>query len=435
MQALLVVGLALFLIALILSKPYLGIVFTLVSLPVVDLLPEIPFFSSILGLIGIVTLVRFFALRKNETRKLIFQYNAIHVVGFFFIIWIFLSNYQAAWFGYGRNWFLTFFQLLVLTWLTGELLDSPEKQRVFMWSFAVVSAVVAIISIQQGNIGDTISVSTRASGLAGNPNSTGRYLVVSMVFFSYLSSITEKRIFRLLAFVGIIVTFLGVFFTLSRTSILLIFVAVALQNIFVSRKKISLSIVVAYIAAGLILWLLSDRIIDIIQSILPSILQGSDTAGLRYKLWQAAWRMWLENPVQGIGIGNFPVYLKYFADGVGLAPHYWGSLPHNTYLSALAETGLVGFIFFGTLLVLSFRNFLQMGKVQDDDIISLRNIWLVVFITVLLAEITANGLYDKMLWFLFGISIYFRNLFLAKINENNTDKQVNKSILHHAKRF
>ncbi len=413
MQTVLLMMIVFILIILILTKPYLGVVFTLASLPVVDLLPPISYLSSVIVLIGIVTFGGFLFQKMKTRGESVFNFGSIHFVGLLFVVWLAVSNSDAAWLGFNRNYFLTFAQLLVLIWLTGELMDSPEKQHVFMWLFALVSAVAAIISIQQGNIGDTISASARAIGLAGNPNSTGRYLVVAMVFFSYLSTATDKRLLRLLAIGGVVVTFLGVFFTLSRTSILLLIVAIGLQSVFSTRRKFSVSLIFTYIVAALIMWLLSDQIINILKTIIPSILQGADTVGVRYKLWQAAWRMWLDHMPQGVGVGMYTSYLRYYA--VGLAPHYFNENAHNTYLQALAETGIIGFIFYLLLPVLSLRNYLQSGKMNNVKIVSLRNVWLIVFVVVLFGEVTANGLYDKLLWFLFGISIYFRNQFFVTL--------------------
>ncbi|MGD8458534.1 MAG: hypothetical protein PVF83_19325, partial [Anaerolineales bacterium] len=49
----------------ILSKPYLGIVLSVISLPIVDILPSIPFLSSIVPLIGGITLVGYLFSRLN----------------------------------------------------------------------------------------------------------------------------------------------------------------------------------------------------------------------------------------------------------------------------------------------------------------------------------------------------------------------------------
>lgn len=397
-----------FLLFLILTRPYWGIVITMVSLPLVDVLPPIPYFPSVLVLVGVATLVGFLFSRKNEVGKRPFRFQNVHYLGFLFIGWMFITNPQAAWFGADRNWFLTFVQLWVLVWLAGELLDSPQKLRTLMWIFAIASAVSSLIAIEQGQIGETISTSLRGIGLAGNPNATGRYLVVSMLFFAYLGPSTDNRLAKLIAYVGVLIVFVGVFFTLSRTSILLLFAGLGLQYILNTRRKFSLSLLFIYLSAIVILWFAADQVVKILGSIAPSILTGSDTAGLRYKLWRAAWRMWLDYKIQGIGIGMYTSYLRYY--GPELFPVHQFSKIHNTYLTALAETGLVGFTFFIWLIFSSIKNFLQMIKRENEELLALRNAWLAVFIVVALGEITANGLYDKLLWLMFGISLFFVRL-------------------------
>jgi putative inorganic carbon (hco3(-)) transporter len=390
---------------LILLKPYLGVVFTLVSLPVIDLLPAIPYLTSSVVLVGALTLAGFLFQRKREGRPL-FNLSNIQSLVLLFIAWIFISNPRAAWFGIDRNWVLTFFQLWILVWLTSELLDSPGKQHVFMWCFAIACAVSAVLVIQQGQIGSTIADSIRAGGLADQPNLSARYFIVSLIFFAYLNRTATSRLPRFLAIGGVIVTFIGVFFTLSRSGILLLMVAVGLQIIWGQRQKRSYGLIVIFILASILMWLVSDKIIDIIRSILPSIQYGTDTAGIRYKLWQAGWAMWLAHPIQGVGIGMFSQQLRFYASN--LPPHYWSLGPHNTYVSVLSETGIVGFGIFLTILAVSIKNYLLPDKNNDNKTASLRFAWLTAFLIVLFGGITMHGNTDKLLWFLIGMSIYFQ---------------------------
>jgi O-antigen ligase len=192
--------------------------------------------------------------------------------------------------------------------------------------------------------------------------------------------------------------------------------AIGLQHILSFRRKISVSLIITYVIAALLMWFLSDQIINILKAILPSILQGTDTAGVRYKLWNAAWRMWLDHRLQGVGIGMYTTYLPRYA--VSLPPHYWSEPPHNTYLTALSETGMIGFLLFFVMLIVSLRNFLQSRKTEDAKLAPLRTVWLIVYLVVLAGGVTANGLYDKLLWFLFGISAYFRGQLSERSEEN-----------------
>lgn len=400
----------------ILFRPYYGLIMTIISLPIIELLPPFPLFSSGIVLIGLATLVGYFlekmVLRSNNN---VFRLELLHILGIIFVIWITLTDFQAAIHGSSRNWMFTFIQLWALLFLAGELLNSSKKQKKLIWFFALTCAITGIISIVQGDIRETVSTSIRASGLSGNPNSNGRYLVTAMIFFHYLRSASIERFLRVIASIGVIITFIAVFFTLSRTSILLLIVTISLFFLFNFRNRISLTSVLFYSFSLIILFAYFDQIITILKTIWPSITQGSDTVGLRYKLWQAAIIMWQDHKIYGVGIGNYPIFLQYY--GSALAPRYWNSYPHNTYLTALAETGIVGFGIILGMIVLTYINYFQRQKF-DMETEKLRKLWILVFTITLLGAITANGLHDKLLWLIFGISVYFRKNTNGLIDEN-----------------
>jgi O-antigen ligase len=389
----------------IISRPHLGVIATLVSLPLLDLLPEVPYLSSIIIPIGGATLVGHLLKRINKSDITLFNFNSVYVIGLFLIGWIFASNPSASFFGDTRNWVLTYVQLWILLWLTGELMTSPEIQRVFFWVFSVVSAISSFFAIQQGQIDYTISGSVRSAGISGSPNTAARYFVISLLFFIFLNTYEEKRMLRLLAIVGAVTTFVGVFFTLSRTGILLLFSGLGIHLILSHRKRNITLTMTVFLFSALALWFFSDQIVSILQSIFPSIRQGTDTVGLRYEIWRGGLRMWLEHPIFGVGIGRFPERIAFYSPGL----RYEYITAHNTYINMLAETGIIGFLLFMFLLLYAFKNFLSCKTSENIDAVSFRNIWLSVFLVILLGSMTKTDHYDKLLWFLIGISATFCN--------------------------
>jgi len=76
------------------------------------------------------------------------------------------------------------------------------------------------------------------------------------------------------------------------------------------------------------------------------------SVGTRLELWQASWQIFKEHPLIGVGWGHFQEYTQQQADaGIrnSTIPHWWH--PHNQYISALANSGLIGFV---SLLLLLF---------------------------------------------------------------------------------
>jgi O-antigen ligase len=78
---------------------------------------------------------------------------------------------------------------------------------------------------------------------------------------------------------------------------------------------------------------------------------GDETVGTRMQLWRAAFIMFLSQPLTGVGWMNYTPRLTSFID--------WRDLPadhaHSTYLSCLAETGVIGFILFFAPIAIVFR--------------------------------------------------------------------------------
>lgn len=397
----LLIEIAIVIAGIILFQPYIGIVITICSLPVAAVLPQIPYLTSAIQLIGAITLLSF--LLKHWNKISFKRLSTLHILVLLFIAWIFVSNPQAALLNEQRNSLFTFIQLWILIWLTSELMDTAEKQHILMWAFSLVSLTSAIISISQGQIGQSVSTSIRAGGLAAEPNESSIYFVISMLFFNYLSSIHDKTLIRLFAIAGGITTALAVFFTLSRTGILLLFAAICLQILFYQNKKQVLLLIFIYLGAIAFFVLTTQNISIFIHSILPSILQGTDTVGLRYTYWKAGWKMWLDHIIAGVGIGMFPKELRYYA--FNLPVRYWSATAHNTYILILAETGIIGFIIYILILLLSLTNFLNKSSNVNDLMKSSKNTWLCAFIIILLSSLTLSLSYNKLIWFMIGISI------------------------------
>lgn len=73
----------------------------------------------------------------------------------------------------------------------------------------------------------------------------------------------------------------------------------------------------------------------------------------RLYLWAAALQLFLGSPLHGVGWGNFQVLYRAYLDESMVGESQLGV--HSTYLSLLAETGILGFLSFLTLLVVGFR--------------------------------------------------------------------------------
>ncbi|MCW3127823.1 MAG: hypothetical protein JWO03_3481 [Bacteroidetes bacterium] len=128
----------------------------------------------------------------------------------------------------------------------------------------------------------------------------------------------------------------------------------------------------------------------------------------RMFLWKNAWHMFTDHPVTGVGSGNWKVYspkyeLPYSKFATDNSIRYMR--PHNDLLMILAETGVVGFIFFIGLFacacLLSYR-LLRIPVTGDRKTITLLALsGLVIYLTIACFSLPGDRFYTQVLLFLF----------------------------------
>jgi O-antigen ligase len=96
-----------------------------------------------------------------------------------------------------------------------------------------------------------------------------------------------------------------------------------------------------------------------------------DTSESREFLWRAAWNMWLDHPVVGVGAMNFNWNVgRYqprdstgrFASAMYLDRDWTMSAAHSVYFTVLSETGVVGSFLFGAIIVGHFATVRRFRK-------------------------------------------------------------------------
>src|SRR6478672_11008090 len=83
----------------------------------------------------------------------------------------------------------------------------------------------------------------------------------------------------------------------------------------------------------------------------------------RLAIWGGAFTVFARSPIFGTGFGN----LRGLMGGLLNLPDGWTGDAHNLYLELVAETGVIGFTVFGSLILLALRTTVRQLRETEDE--------------------------------------------------------------------
>ncbi len=144
--------------------------------------------------------------------------------------------------------------------------------------------------------------------------------------------------------------------------------------------------------------------------------------GLRFQMWKAAWRMFKENPIVGVGWGEYNKEIKVMIKE-GFSPNVLSTFnqPHNEYFSALSRGGIIGFlsvlIVFLVPLALFYR---QIRVAEKNNFIAFSGFIYVLGFMIL--SLTADPFQTSRSILAFS---FYTAVFMALMNKENVNQKLN----------
>lgn len=300
--------------------------------------------------------------KENISFRKVFSDRRITIVGFLVIFFgtllsaYFSEGFQSWEFGIVKSWvFLPFLFVLM-----GSICGFSLKKAVqtYIWS-SVVSSLVAFLLPNEFSI----TYDNRLRGWYDSPNQLALFIIPAgaVAWFWFLGA---KEYFSRIAFA---LAFFLLTYTLWRTQSLGASIAllggIAFGEAYLFlRSKIKQKYIFFLFFLGIFLLL---GTIFFWRN--EKILSERSSLASRMMIWRSAWRIVENNPVWGIGPGNFqkkylecqkayPPYLEW------AAPH-----PHNTFLEFWLYSGILGFFGFLGLVFLVFWIFFIEEKKKTPD--------------------------------------------------------------------
>jgi O-antigen ligase len=150
-----------------------------------------------------------------------------------------------------------------------------------------------------------------------------------------------------------------------------------------------------------------------VQSVIPGIASDNRTTSDdalrgRQSALIVGWRMFADHPLVGVGAGNFQSRYLEYAESVGLYRSGEQLAPHSLITQVASETGLVGVIAFGSIVVGAFaalrrsrQAFLAIDQTEDARLIAgIRN----ALTGYLVASLFLHAAYPQVLWLLLALA-------------------------------
>ena len=334
----------------IVYKPYLGIAFVVVSIPFEGLinLNSILIYplETVMSILVFVCIFRLVARRENHfgNRKLIYYY-------FPFMLCILLSASKFMDFSLTAKEVVRWLELIVVYYLTINLVNDDKKMRVIMYSLVLSTVIVSISGIVSYLAGVESVCAERpgAYSFFGHPNALAGYvsLIIPVLFGMLMTSVSLWERITLCAFtmISIMVWFL----TFSRTAwislALTMFLVFFLTKVRLTkvRKRVAIPLLMAFVIFVIIF--LSSNIKDDFKGRLDL-----HEAEGRFMLYPIGFDMVKDDLVFGIGIGNYPLLIKNFTKFYSVIENDL----HCLYLQIFVEAGIISlcaFIFWLTCII------------------------------------------------------------------------------------
>ncbi len=381
--------------------------------------------KPLIAIVGLAILVRWVVYRKHqpgwELPSLLI--GAYGLVGF--ISLLHANDYisaQAAVIAFAKDAIIAIFVIF--------LLQRPQSLRHITWVLLAAGIFLGSLSVYQyvsGSYASTFGGFAQASymniigstngfrllGPFGSPNSFAQIMVV-LVPLAFDRLFGEKRlILRILAGWALIAAILTTVFTFSRGGFIALSVVVLA---FLLWRRFSLPVIMLVLVLALIVFTMlppqyTARLQTLTSFFSPnsSSVQSEVSFRGRASELSVGWLMFLDHPILGVGLNNYPSRYVEYSSMVGLDPRAEERSAHDLYIEIAAEQGIFGLLIFGLLLWRMFRGMLWAKSVfqsiQMPTYASLTLAFIISLTGYLTSALFIHNSYPRQFWLLVGIAL------------------------------
>lgn len=190
-------------------------------------------------------------------------------------------------------------------------------------------------------------------------NDYGCYLATAIPFTlsCFFARFNFKKLLRFLFMALFMLLFVCLILTVSRGAWFALIAAALFMSIWIRALGI------IFLLFGITIIIAHQFFFPYLKERLQNLFIFFDPSSLdRKMIWQAAWKMFMANPLMGLGLGTFMFNFERF-----VTKDYPYTIPyaHNCYLQMAAETGVIGLVSFLAILALFFYRGIKLINMKQ----------------------------------------------------------------------
>jgi O-antigen ligase len=261
----------------------------------------------------------------------------------------------------------------------------------------------------------------RYGGPIEEPNLWGQVLVSSLPFLLYHIKLEKRAARKMYIGLALVTILLAMIYTGSRGAIVAFAAIIPLLAIDMKIKPLNL--LIGFVLFLSLLSILPDSYSQRFQSLNvffqpkdEEVIQDESIIG-RQAVMKAGIAMFMNNPVLGVGFGNFGLSYWDYATELGLESNALqldygpnSRFPHSLYVEIISETGLIGLLTFFLFFFTMFSEMLRIKKtfnayaIQTDwqDWITALSMSILTF---LISGMFLHGIFFRYIWILIGLAM------------------------------
>jgi len=430
---------------LIFSRPVWGLSLLTFMLPLTQVWPDffrtlfanIPLITSFIVIIGILT-IGSSLVHLAEKKILKIGWSKEITIATLFVLWIIFSDFNLSTTpSEGRIWAWTYIQLLGLMILGATLVTNQSNFLLIRYGLVFGTVISSIGGVVVGGfrVSETATFGVRLAGLHDNPTEFAILCVLSLVCLNFIIPDIKNTGFKTINIMAIFPLLFGLVFSISRTGLIAAIAVIVLLLAIKFRVNLGIIFVktvpIAIFTLGFILTLLimPGNYRDLwFGSISSELIENSGTTATRIEVWSISIDLFKENPIKGVGIGNFSSLAK---ERWTLAKRYKGAVVHNSYLSILSQTGLVGLLLYLSWNISLIRKTLAASINLEGTTKIASNMYTLLFFLLVwgIFGMFTSVEYGKFYWLMSGVAIGLTNNLAHYKTSKKTDRITNKSMI------